>query len=204
MGLLSTQGGTPAVSWADAAKGARVEGIVIPTEDGRPYTEQQQTKSGEPDVKLTYDNGDPRMQAVVTIATPFRKWEFTSLEFQQALEPDAEDDGLRRLFIAGKNLTNATRKAIAKAKGKDVEAGAKIAVETQGKIAKGGGKTERLFTVDYDRPTPETLAVMRTHLTESAQGSLATGGDDDVDEDNPGGTSAPAGASTADDDAPPY
>ncbi len=191
MGLLSTTGGKPSLSWNDAPKGGRVRGVVIPTEDGRPYTETQQTKSGEPDVKLFYDNGDPRMQAVLTLQTEFRDWEYTSLEFQQARQEngdDEPDDGVRRLFVAGKQLTGKTRKAIAKAKGKDVEAGATIDVVTHGKIALGGGKTERQFDVEYERPTPASLAVMQATVERlygsGDGGSLATGGDDGCDGDD--------------------
>jgi hypothetical protein len=195
MGLLSTTGGKPALSWNDAPKGSRIKGVVVPTEDGRPYSEQQQTKSGEPDVKLFYDNGDPRMQAVLTIQTDLRNFEFTSLEFQQARTEngdDEPDDGVRRLFIAGKQLTGKTRKAIAKAKGKDVEVGATIEVETQGKVALGGGKTERQFEVDYARPTPASLAIAQATAAalygNGGGGSLATDGadgDDGADDSDP-------------------
>lgn len=196
MGLLSTTGGKPALSWNDAPKGASITGVVVPTEDGRPYSEQQQTKSGDPDTKLFYDNGDPRMQAVVTLQTPFREFEFTSLEFQQARTEngdDEPDDGVRRLYIAGKQLTSKTRKAIGKAKGKDVEVGAEFTVSTQGKVSLGGGKTERQFEVDYRRPTPATLAIAKATADalygNGGGGSLAadgdTGADDGADDSDP-------------------
>lgn len=63
-------------------------------------TVQQQTKykTGEP---LFFDNGDPKMQLVVKVQTDLRE--------------DAEDDGVRALYLKGGFKRDTTQKAVADA-----------------------------------------------------------------------------------------
>ncbi len=87
------QGGAPAAKFAQ--KGATLEGKIVSAETAQ----QTDVKTGAP---LTWDDGNPRMQVVVTLQTA---------EYDDSLEGD---DGMRRLFVKGQMQT-AIRQAIAEA-----------------------------------------------------------------------------------------
>src|SRR5881275_1389402 len=82
--------------------GQEVAGAVVATE----VRQQTAFKTGE---VLTWRDGSPRMMVVATLQT------------QQHDGPD--DDGLRRLFIKGKSLTDAVRDAVRKAGAGGLELG---------------------------------------------------------------------------------
>lgn len=103
--------------------GDGVEGT-IKTE---PTVEQQRhIETGEP---LTWKDGNPRMQMVLTLATDQRD------------PADEDDDGTRRLFVKG-NLRKAIQEAVTKAGRKQLDVGGKLAVAYVG----DGEKTNPAFS----------------------------------------------------------
>ena len=79
----------------------------------------QQTKMGD-GTPLTWDNGDPRMQLVVTLQT--------------ALREEADDDGLRNVYVKGskkagsRSLHDAVRAAVEGSGAKGLEPGGTLTV----------------------------------------------------------------------------
>jgi hypothetical protein len=129
---LFTGGGAPAASFA--AIGDSISGTIVNAE----ARQQTDFDSGEP---LTWDNGDPRMEVVLTLSTKLR-------------DPEIEDDeGERRLFCRGQMLT-AMRGAVKKAKDKKPRIGGRITVtySEDGEQKKKGFNKPKLFTVVYEPP----------------------------------------------------
>jgi hypothetical protein len=99
---------------------------------------RQQTDfdTGKP---LTWNDGSPRMQLVVTL---------------QIAEPTEEDEGLRNLYVRGQ-MTRAIRDALKDAKVKDLSTGHTVTVEYIGddKPARKGvsGAKQYKASVDTDR-----------------------------------------------------
>jgi len=89
-------GGAPTASYKDAPIGHTYKGTILASEVN------QQTKMGTGEL-LFWDDGKPRMQAVVTIQTDLRDPEL----------PD--DDGLRTVYLKGGKKRASTEKAAADA-----------------------------------------------------------------------------------------
>lgn len=200
MGIFDDAGGTPAVSWKGVRKGTKISGVVLPTESGKGYDEVQQRDYDTNDL-LTYDNGDPRMQAVILLQTEHRGWEFTSESFSDkaADDPDMTDEGLRREFVYGKNAVAGVKQALRKIKAKDIMPGMVWTREYAGTepVPGGGKKTANVWNITIDVPTPASQAVVAAYIASKSEGgSLSTGGDDTGRND---GADEPAG-----DDEPPF
>lgn len=129
---LFTGGGAPAASFKKI--GDSITGVITNAE----ARQQTDFDSGEP---LTWDNGDPRMEIILTLSTTLR-------------DPEVEDDeGERRVFCRGQMLT-AMRQAVKKAKDRKPRIGGRITVKytEDGEAKKKGFNAPKLFTVTYEPP----------------------------------------------------
>ena len=110
---------------------------------------QQTDLDGKP---RTWDNGDPRMQLVVTLATDLRDPE------------DAEDDGRRKLYVKGGNKIASTQKAVADAVraagAASLEVGGVLAVQFTGlgTPSKAGLNAPKLYAAQYRPPAPAAVS----------------------------------------------
>lgn len=126
-------------SGAPAAKfptiGTTVKGTVTGAE-----VKQQTDLDGKP---KSWDDGNPRMQLVVTLATEERDPEI------------ADDDGSRRLFIKGAML-KAVREAIKTAGARTIETGGTLAVKYtgDGDAPRPGFSPPKLYVAQYKVPAP--------------------------------------------------
>src|SRR5215218_5967923 len=113
-----------AFSWDGMAKGTTVTGILA-----QPHETSQQTDiEGNPRF-FDDEKTQPIMQAVLTLATDYRAFEYTSEVFRdRATKDDIEDDGLRKLYVRGSlktpSLNKGLREAMRKAGVKAPEVGA--------------------------------------------------------------------------------
>lgn len=121
-----------------AAKFPTVGTLIKGTITGAELTQQTDPADGKP---KTWDDGNPRMQMVVTLQTDER-------------DADIDDDeGIRRLFVKGKML-QAVREAVKGAGVKTVEVGGVLAVKYTG----DGEKTNpafnapKLYAAQYKAP----------------------------------------------------
>lgn len=91
---------------------------------------------------LTWPNGDPKMQLIVTLQTGQR---------DPAVD---DDDGERRVFVKGKRLTDATRDAVRNTGAKGLEIGGTLAVTyvRDGQSSGVGFTPPKEYTVLYERP----------------------------------------------------
>lgn len=89
----------------------------------------------------TWPDGRPMMQLVVTLQTE--------------LHEDADDDGLRRVYVKGKSLTEAVRDAVRKAGAKGLEVGGRLQVVYvgDGEVKKRGFNPPKLYLAQYARPS---------------------------------------------------
>lgn len=119
--------------------GDTVTGRIVSTE----VRQQTDIKTGEP---LTWENGDPRMQLVVTLATDQRD--------------DEDDDGHRAVYVKGskaggsQSMHDAVRTAVQTARAKGLEAGGTLTVSYVGaEPAKQRGMSDRkLWQASYTAP----------------------------------------------------
>lgn len=114
---------------------------------------QQQTSiEGQ---KLTWDDGSPRKQLVITVQTDLRE--------------DDDDDGIRTLYAKGGNydidtgsgqsMRNAIGEAVKKAGAKSLDAGDEIAVSFTGLgKAKRGQSAPKLYTAGYRKAVASVAA----------------------------------------------
>jgi hypothetical protein len=100
----------------------------------------QQTEfgTGRP---LFWDDGKPRNQLVVQIQTDQRD--------------DADDDGVRAIYIKGKSLTNAVREAVKAAGAPGLEVGGVLTVTYVGDGKADRGMPPKLYTAAYRRATAQ-------------------------------------------------
>jgi hypothetical protein len=110
----------------------------------------QQT-SMDDNAPLTWADGSPRMQLVITLATNERDGE--------------NDDGLRRVFAkggnfevaegSGKSLKDAIADAVKKAEARSIDEGGtlKVAYTGVGKKTNRGYSAPKLFKASYKKPT---------------------------------------------------
>jgi len=116
--------------------GTKVAGQIVRGPDARQQTD---IETGMP---LTFASGDPRMQVVVQLQTNDRD------------PSDADDDGVRGLYIKG-NMLNAIRDAVKKVGAKGLEMGGYLAVEY---VADGERKNKafdppKLYAAIYAAPS---------------------------------------------------
>lgn len=118
--------------------GDTITGTVI----GRPVL-RQQTKVGT-NTPLVWDDGSPRMEAVVTLQTAHRD--------------DPDDDGRRRLFVRG-NMRRAIAEAVHEAGAPGVRDGGQLTVKYlyQAAPTKPGLSGEKKYAAEYKPPTDAFL-----------------------------------------------
>lgn len=87
----------------------------------------------------TWDNGDPRMQLVVTLLTE--------------LHDDEDDDGIRKLYVKGQ-MTKAVQEAVRKAGRRGLEEDGRIVVQYQKAEppAKKGYSPTKVYAARYEPP----------------------------------------------------
>lgn len=126
-------GGAPSAKFNQI--GAEVAGTVVATD----VRQQTDFKTGE---VLTWRDGSPRMMVVATLQT------------QERDSHDYNDDGLRRLFIKGKSLTDAVRDAVRKAGAGGLELGGwlKVAYVADGQAADRASDPPKLYLAEFTRP----------------------------------------------------
>ena len=106
---------------------------------------QQTDMDGKP---KTWDDGNPRMQVVVTLSTDERD---SSLD---------DDDGTRRVFIKGQMLT-ALKDALKKAGARNLDVGGTLAVKyvEDGQPTKAGFNAPKVYVCQYKAPAVSALDV---------------------------------------------
>ena len=132
-------GGSASAFAKDDPVGTTVTGKIVSTE----VRQQTDIEKGTP---LTWDNGDPRMQLVVTLATDLRT--------------DGDDDGQRAIYVKGskavgsKSLHDAVRAAVQDAGAKGLEPGGTLTVQFIGtEPSKTRGFNDRkLWAAKYVAP----------------------------------------------------
>lgn len=142
-------GGVPSAKFETV--GASARGTV----DNITASQQTDFTTGE---LLTWPNGDPRMQVLVDLAT------------EQRDPAVADDDGRRRLYIKGKNLTAAVREAVRKAGAKGLEVGGLLTVTYigDGTQEKRGINAPKLYEASYRPPDHAAAANAALGLAEPA------------------------------------
>lgn len=112
-------GGAPVPSWKTLGVGGHQGGVILPQIHPKSgllvaYLTTQQTsmpEDGLPSQPLTYDNGDPRLQAEYLVATDIRDFSDCARRFKmRATENDQEDDGLRRVIVKGRTGSKSMKK----------------------------------------------------------------------------------------------
>lgn len=120
-----------------------------------------------PDNKPTTVPSDrPMMQAILTVQTEDRDPGIT------------DDDGVRRLYVGGRNIRDAVRDAVIRAGRKQIEVGGTIAVQYS--AGKGGTEDPKQYVAEYAPP---------------AVGVGLLTGNDQTTTTAPAGTAAAAGTS---------
>jgi hypothetical protein len=126
-------------SGAKAAKfptpGTTVSGPIVREPE---VVQQTEFGTGKP---LFWDDGKPRNQLVVQIGTDARD--------------DADDDGVRSIYIKGKSLTNAVREAVKAAGAPGLEVGGILSITYTGDGKAERGMPPKLYTAEYRRATAQ-------------------------------------------------
>jgi hypothetical protein len=151
-------GGAPAAKFE--TPGTRIGGRIVNDPEVRQQTDFQ---TREP---LTWPSGDPKMQLIVDVQTGLR-------------DPDIDDDdGVRRLYIKGKNLTNAVRDALRVVGAKNIERDGDLYVTytKDGVPAARGISAPKEYTAEYTKPAATTTgAFLGTgQATQTAPQPVAT------------------------------
>lgn len=157
-------------------------------------TEVRQQTSLEDGKPLTWDNGDPRMQLVVTLATD--------------LHDDADDDGARNLYVKGsktpgsKSLHDAVRAAVQNAKAKGLEVGGTLTVSYVGDEPSKtrGFNPRKLYQATYAAPdkAAETGGFLGTTTVTEPAAPAAPAATTPAQPVTPPPAAAPAGDTPAD------
>ncbi len=134
--FLMGGGGAPTATFKDASIGRKYVGKIIASE----VTQQTEMKTGEPKF---WKDGNPMMQAVITIQTDER-----NLDIE-------DDDGQRRLFVKGE-MQKAVRDAIKESGAKGLEVGGMLAVAYigDGEPPERGLNAPKLYKAQYKAPDP--------------------------------------------------
>lgn len=118
--------------------GAKVSGTIA----RKP--ELQQQRDFDKGTPLTWDDGSPRQQIKVVLATD--------------AHDDEEDNGERALYLKG-GLLKAVQAAVKAAKEKGLEVGGKLAVKyTKDGEKKGKLNAPKLYVAKYEAPDPLAMA----------------------------------------------
>ncbi len=185
MGFFDDTAGLPGLSWDGMPRGTTITGVVVPDGDGKAYVESHQTDIDTGEV-LTFKDGSPRPQAVLTLATDLTGWQHVSDKFADKVkdDPDAEDVGLRKIYVRGKALPKLFKGALKAVKAKDIVAGMTVSVRFVGKKPIPDSQfKENVFEVSIALPTPASLEKMAQHA--DGGGSFSTSSGDDGDDDAP-------------------
>lgn len=134
--FLMGGGGAPTATFKDAPIGRKYVGKILASE----VTQQTEMKTGEPKF---WKDGNPMMQAVITIQTDER-----NLDIE-------DDDGQRRLFVKGE-MQKAVREAIKESGAKGLEVGGLLAVAYigDGVPPEKGLNAPKLYKAQYRAPDP--------------------------------------------------
>lgn len=144
-----TGGGIPSAFSKDDPIGTTVTGVVC---HPAPAVKQQtDIRDGHP---LTWDNGDPKMQLVVTIQTDKR---------DPAI---AEDDGRRALYVKGstkagsRSLHDAVSSAVRAVNARGLAVGGRLTVQLVGTepSATRGFSDRKLWAASYAAPDPAAVS----------------------------------------------
>lgn len=161
-------GRAPAVSWGEAPVDYVATGILVNVE--KTSQTKPNTKPGDPDHILTWDNGEPRTQREFTILTEWRNFEGIGTDSKKRLqEAERTDDGLRRIFVKGsvrdKECTAGAFLESLKAANvqtSEIARGATVSFKKTGtKANPHGGSRLPLFVAKYERPTDASLAAIK-------------------------------------------
>jgi hypothetical protein len=104
--------------------------------------ETKQQKDFDTGAPMTWDDGNPRMQVVITIAT--------------SLHEDTDDDGARNVYVKGfGDQLNALRTAVRAGGGKDLSVGGTFTAtySADGPQPKRGLNAPKVFTYTYEPPS---------------------------------------------------
>ncbi|WEW73713.1 hypothetical protein Nanz197_66 [Mycobacterium phage Nanz197] len=131
-------GGVPSGKFANV--GDVVGGVIAIEPEQRQQTDY---KTGD---LLTWKDGSPRMQLVVTLQTDLR-------------DPEIEDDdGKRRLFVKGE-MRKAVQKAVIAAGARGLDVGGELNVTYTGDGDKKGNlDPPKLYSATYKKPAPGAAA----------------------------------------------
>jgi hypothetical protein len=137
---LFSGGGAPAVKFPTV--GSSITGTITALE----VRDSKDFDTGE---VLTWEDGTPRKELVLTISTSLRD---ASIE---------DDDGTRRIFAKG-NMFTAVRDSVRKAKAKKPEVGGRITVtySADGEAKKRGYNPPKLYTAVYEPPSGVQVEAM--------------------------------------------
>lgn len=148
--------------------GDTIKGVICAQPEMRQQTD---IKTGLP---TTWDDGQPKMQLVVKLQTELRE--------------DADDDGVRNLYIAGgfkrMSLQKAVAEAVKAAKAKGLEVGGTLAVKFTGEepASTRGFNPAKLYMAKYEPPTAasaaEFLGTTEPVADAAALGASSDGWDD--------------------------
>lgn len=142
--------------------GASITGTIAQAPEVKQQTSME---TGQP---LTWDNGDPRMQLVVTLQTTLRE--------------DEDDDGLRKLYVKGskdpasQSLHAAVAGAVQAAGAKGLDVGGTLTVTY---VADGVAKTRgynppKKYTASYKAPDAAEFLGTEQGQVNTATGEIAT------------------------------
>lgn len=149
-----------------SAKFETIGASITGTIDATPEVRQQTSlETGTP---LVWDNGDPKMQLVVTLKTELRE--------------DEDDDGLRKLYVKGskdpasKSMHAAVAGAVLAAKAKGLEIGGRLAVTYTGDgVSKTRGfNPPKQYEATYQPPTGGEFLGTEQGSVNGATGEIAT------------------------------
>jgi hypothetical protein len=142
---------TPAAKFE--AIGASITGVVAKDPEVGQQTDFR-TK-----VPLTWKDGSPKMQIIVTLKTQLRD------------PQDPDDDGTRLLFVKGKNLTDAVRDAVTAAGARGIYTGGTLAVTyIADGVAEGNLNPPKIYSASYTPPATSFAGV----AAPAAQPTVAT------------------------------
>jgi hypothetical protein len=130
---------------APAAKFPNIGSVVKGTVEEASVAQQTDFATGAP---LTWDDGSPRMQLVITLATEER-------------DPSIDNDtGKRRVFVKGQMLT-AVKEAIRQAGAKSIEVGDTLAIQykSDGEPPKAGFHAPKIYAAQYKVGAASSVSV---------------------------------------------
>jgi hypothetical protein len=136
-------GGTKTASWKHKPVGFTWAGVIVRDPEVRQQTD---IKTKEP--KFFKGTNDPMLQLVVAIQTSER-------------DPlEADDDGVRAIYVKGKQFTAAVRDAVKATGAKGLETGGTLAVTYigDGPQASADMDPPKLFSATYTRPVVQAAA----------------------------------------------